>query len=375
MGKDYYAILGVSRTATQEEIKKAYRRLAVKYHPDKNPGDKEAEEKFKEAAEAYEVLSDPEKRARYDRYGEAAFSGAGGAPHFTDVEDIFRHFGDIFSDLFGEHFGGFSGGFTGRNTRGGGPRVKGSDLRIRLKITLNEMVHGGERKIKVKRKIKAPETVYQTCPRCNGSGRVTRVTHTIFGPAQTRSSCPQCGGLGQVLAYRPSGSDENGMIWTHDVVSVKIPKGIREGVQLKVAQKGNEAPAQNGIPGDLLVTFKEEIPDKFVIEDLDLHYQIHLSLPEAVLGTSKIIDTPHGKIKINLEGPVESGKVLRIRGKGIPQLNTDHYGDLFVHVKVHLPEKLSKEDKAYFRSKLNDPNFQVKSGQKSFFQKIHDLFS
>jgi molecular chaperone DnaJ len=371
MGKDYYAILGVSRTATQEEIKRAYRRLAIKYHPDKNPGDKNAEEKFKEAAEAYEVLSDPEKRARYDRFGEAAFSG-GGAPHYTDIEDIFRHFGDIFSDFFGDSFGGFGSRHTGSRRTA---RVKGSDLRIKLKIDLKDIVQGGERKIKIRRKVKSDETVYRTCPTCNGSGRVTRVTHTIFGPAQTRSTCPQCGGTGQVLSYRPDGTDENGLVWSEEIVTVKIPKGVREGVQLKVAQKGNDAPSSNGIPRDLLVSFTEKIPDNFVIEDLDLHHQIHISLPEAVLGTSKIIDTPHGKIKLNLESPVEPGKVLRIRGKGIPQLNTERYGDLYVHIKVHMPEKLSKEDIAFFKSKLKDERYKVKPKQKSFFQKIHDLFS
>jgi len=375
MGKDYYAILGVSRTATQEEIKKAYRRLAIKYHPDRNPGDKEAEEKFKEAAEAYEILGDPEKRAKYDRYGDAAFAGGGGAHHYTDVEDIFRHFSDIFSDLFGEGgFGGFGGFGTG--TRSRRVKVKGTDLRVKLKIDLNDIVHGGERKLKVRRKVKAPGTVYHTCPRCNGSGKITRITHTIFGPAQVRDTCPQCGGTGQIVASKPPEADADGMIWIEDIVKVKIPKGVREGVQLKVAQKGNDAPSPHGIAGDLLVTFKEEIPPQYVIEGLDLHRRLDLSLPEAVLGTSKTLDTPHGKIKLHLDGPVEPGKILRLRGKGIPELNTDRYGDMFIHVKVHMPEKLSTEDIRYFRSKLHDENFQVKkSKQKSFFQKIHDLFS
>ncbi len=374
MGKDYYAILGVSRTASQEEIKKAYRRLAIKYHPDRNPGDRAAEEKFKEAAEAYEILGDPEKRAKYDRFGEAAFAGGGGPHHYEDVEDIFRHFSDIFSDFFGEGFGGFSSR-SRSSSYGRRPRVKGTDLRIRLNLSLEDIVRGGERKIKVKRKIKAPETVYKTCPQCNGTGKISRVTHTIFGPAQTRSTCSHCGGSGEIIDYRPAGSDENGMIWKEEIVKVKIPKGIREGIQLKVAQKGNDAPATNGVPGDLLVTFKEKIPERFVIENLDLHMPLHLNLPEAVLGTSKTIETPHGKIKLNLEAPVEPGKILRIPGKGIPKLNTDHYGDLYIHVKVHLPRKLSKEDIEYFESKLEDENFKVKSKQKSFFQKIHDLFS
>jgi molecular chaperone DnaJ len=372
MGKDYYAILGVSRNATQEEIKRAYRRLAIKYHPDKNPGDKNAEEKFKEAAEAYEILSDPEKRARYDRFGEAAFAG-GGAPHYTDINDIFRHFSDIFSDFFGEGFGQtYGSGFGGRTNR----TVRGTDLRIKLKIDLKDIVNGGERKIKVKRKVLHPETRFQTCPTCHGHGKISRVTHTIFGPAQTTSTCPQCGGTGSIAVSKPYGTDEHGMIWKEEIVTVKIPKGIREGVQLKVAQKGNDAPSPNGIPGDLLVTFKEEIHSDFFIENTDLHHQIHLSLPEAVLGTSKFIETPHGKIKLNIDGPVEPGKVLRIRGKGIPDLNTSRYGDLYIHIKVHLPEKLSDEDIRYFKKKLEDKNFEVKKkNKKSFFQKIHDIFS
>ncbi len=370
MGKDYYAILGVSRSATQEEIKKAYRRLAIKYHPDRNPGDKEAEEKFKEAAEAYEILGDPEKRARYDQFGDAAFAG-GGAHHYTDVEDIFRHFGDIFRDFFGGDFGGYGyGGQSGTYT------AKGRDLRIRLSIGLEEMVRGGERKIKVRRKVRARDSHYETCPVCNGSGKVTRITHTIFGPAQTTSTCRRCGGTGQVIHTRGQGSDEDGLVWTEEVVSIKIPKGVREGVQLKVAQKGHDAPSANGVPGDLYVVFKEKIPEEFRIDDHDLHTILDLNLPEAVLGTAKTLETPHGKIKLNLEGPVTPGKILRIRGKGIPALNTDHYGDLFVHVRVHMPQKLSEEDKQYFRSKLNNEHFQVKkSKRKSFFEKIHDIFS
>ena len=374
MGKDYYAVLGVSRTATQAEIKKAYRRLAIKYHPDRNPGDAEAEEKFKEAAEAYEVLGDPEKRARYDQFGEAAFGNGAGGPHFDNMEDIFRHFGDIFRDFFGEGFSGFEGRQT--HYGGQGHRVKGKDLRVRLKIDLDQMVNGGERKIKVKRKVRAAESQYSVCPSCGGRGTVSRVTHTIFGPAQTHTTCRQCGGTGYILSRRAPGSDENGLVWTEEVVTVRIPKGVREGIQLKVAQKGHDAPAPNGIPGDLYVVFEEKETPGFRIEGNDLHYLMDLSLPEAVLGTSKTIDTPHGKIKINLEAPVEPGKVLRIRGKGIPEVNTDYYGDLFIHIKVHLPDKLSPEDEAFFRSKLKDKNFDVQQGRKkNFFQKIQDIFS
>ncbi len=374
MGKDYYAILGVSRNATQEEIKKAYRRVALKYHPDRNPGDKEAEEKFKEAAEAYEVLSDPEKRARYDRFGSEAFSGgAGGFHDFNDIEDIFRHFSDIFGDFFG---GGFETRNTTRSTRRG-PRLKGTDLRINLQINLKDIVHGSERKIKVKRRTVHPQTYYQTCPACGGSGRVQRITHTIFGPAQTTATCRQCGGTGQVLVRKPAGTDENGMIWKEEIVTVKIPKGVREGVQLRVGQKGNDAPSGNGVPGDLLIHFKEKNDSPFHIDGLNLHFDLPLSLPELVLGTSKIIDTPHGKIKIHIPKGTSPNKTFRIPGKGIPKLNTEYYGDLLIHLDVHIPTRLSEEDRKYFEKKLNDPNFQVKKGtkRKSFFERIHEIFS
>ena len=381
MGKDYYAILGVSRNATQEEIKRAYRKKAIQYHPDRNPGDKEAEEKFKEAAEAYEILGDPEKRARYDQFGSAAFEGPGAGGqyhHFDDLEDIFRHFGDIFGDFFGGGFGDF-GGRTGQRGYGSNSRVrqiKGRDLRIRLKIDLNDIIHGGERKIKVRRKVVAPGTRYQTCPSCNGAGEVRHITHTIFGTAQTTSVCRTCGGTGQVTVSKPHNADNEGLVWREDIVTVKIPKGIREGVQLKVAQKGNEAPSPYGVPGDLLVEFKEEIPDEYTIKGIDLYKELDLSLPEAVLGTTKVVDTPHGKIKLHLENGVESGKILRIRGKGIPDLNTDRYGDLYIRIHVQMPKKLSDEDRAYFEKKLQDKNFQtVKRKKKSFFERIQDIFS
>ncbi len=371
MGKDYYAILGVSRTATQEEIKRAYRKKAIQYHPDRNPGDKEAEEKFKEAAEAYEVLSDPEKRARYDQFGSAAFEGGNGAPHYTDVEDIFRHFQDIFSDLFG---GGMGGSYYRQSASR--HRVKGRDLRVRLKITLDDIMHGGVKRIKVKRKVKAPGSAYTTCPTCGGHGVVRRVTHTIFGMTETTHRCKTCEGTGRVLSRRGEGADENGLRWIEEIVEIKIPKGVREGVQLKVAQKGHDAPSDYGVAGDLLVEFKEMHDPSFEIKGLDLYHELDISLPEAVLGTTKIVNTPGGKIKLHLEPGIDPGKILRVRGKGIPRLNSDEYGDLFIRVNVHLPKKLSEEDRKYFERKLNDAAFGVrKNKKKSFFERIHDIFS
>jgi len=375
MKRDYYEILGVSRSATAAEIKKAYRKMAIKYHPDKNPGDKAAEEKFKEAAEAYEVLSDPDKKSRYDQFGHQAFQGAGGfgGAHHMNMEDIFSQFGDIFGDIFGG--GGFSsqGRTSGRRTA----TSRGSDLRVKLKITLKDIIKGGEKKIKIKRKVKAPGTTYQTCHQCGGSGRISRVTNTIFGRMQTTGACNVCGGTGQVLKSRGQGSDANGMILKEDVVSINLPKGVRNGVQLRVGGKGNEAPGANGIPGDLIVQLIEQSDDKFKREGNNLHYDLYISIPEAVLGAQKIIETPHGKIKLNLEEGIQSGKILRLKNKGVPDLEGYGYGDMLINVNIWVPKKLDKEQREFFKKNFDHPNFKPNPGksEKSFFEKIQDMFS
>jgi len=373
MKKDYYEILGISRSATAAEIKKAYRKMAIKYHPDKNPGDKQAEENFKLAAEAYEVLSDPDKKARYDQYGHAAFEGPGGfgGGHHMNMEDIFSQFGDIFGDIFG---GGFSSGQT-RSRRT--VHIKGSDLRVKLKIKLEDIIQGGEKKIKIKRKVKAPGTTYQTCPQCGGSGRVARVTNTIFGRMQTTGTCNVCGGTGQVLKSRGAGSDAHGMLVKEDIVSINLPKGVRNGVQLRVGGKGNEAPGANGIPGDLIVQLIEESDPKFKREGNNLHYDLYISIPEAVLGVDKIIDTPHGKIKIKLDEGTQSGKILRLKNKGIPDIDGYGNGDMLINVNIWVPKKLDKEQREFFKQNLHHPNFKPDPGksEKSFFEKIHDMFS
>ena len=367
--QDYYDILGIDRKASASDIKKAYRKKALKYHPDKNPDDKEAEEKFKKAAEAYEVLSDNDKRARYDQFGHAAFDGAGGfGGGGMNMDDIFSQFGDIFGGAFG---GGFSG-FGGTRQR----VVKGSNLRIKVNLGLDEVAKGVEKKVKVKRKVKAPGTTYRTCSTCNGSGQMTRITNTILGRMQTSTTCSTCGGAGQTIDKKPAGADGHGMIYEEETVSIKIPAGVVDGMQLKVTGKGNEAPG-NGINGDLLVVISEKPHQTLQREGDNLHYDLYVSLPDAILGASKEIDTVTGKVRIKVEPGVQSGKILRLRGKGIPSINGYGKGDLLVHVNVWTPRSLSKDQKAFFEAMRNDDHFQPnpERGEKSFFEKVKDMFS
>lgn len=371
MKQDYYEILGISKGATAAEIKKAYRKKAVEFHPDKNPGDKSAEEKFKKAAEAYEILSNSDKKARYDQYGHAAFDGAGGfggGGGGMNMDDIFSQFGDIFGSAFGGGFSGFGGG--------GGARVKGSNLRIHVKLTLEEIANGVEKKVKVRRKVKAEGVTYKTCPTCHGSGQVTRITNTILGRMQTASTCTSCGGAGQAIDKRPVGADAQGLKVAEEVVSIKIPGGVSDGMQLKVSNKGNEAPG-NSIPGDLIVAIEELEHPTLKREGDNLHYDLYISISEAVLGTSKEIDAVTGKVRIKLEEGIQSGKILRLRGKGIPSINGYGSGDLLVHVNVWTPKTLNKEQKEFFVKMQNDENFvpSPEKSDKSFFEKVKDMFS
>jgi len=378
MKKDFYEILEISRSATAAEIKKAYRKKAIQYHPDKNPGNKEAEEMFKAAAEAYEVLSDPDKKARYDQFGHEAFQQAGGfgGGHHMNMDDIFSQFGDIFGDIFGGR-GGFSGFNQNGHSQGRTVRSRGSDLRVKLKVTLEDIIKGGEKKIKIKRKVKADGTTYQTCHQCKGSGRISRITNTIFGRMQSTGTCNVCNGTGQTIETRAPGSDANGMVLKEDIVSINLPKGVRNGVQLRVGGKGNEAPAANGIAGDLIVQLIEVADKDFKREGNNLHYDLYISIPEAVLGSSKIIETPHGKIKLNLEEGLQPGKILRLKNKGVPDIDGYGAGDLLINVNVWMPKKLDADQKAFFKKNFDNPNFQPKpsKSEKSFFEKIHDLFS
>ncbi len=374
--RDYYEILGINKSASAAEIKKAYRKMAIKFHPDKNPDDQEAETKFKEAAEAYEVLSNADKKARYDQFGHQAFEGGGGfGGGGMNMDDIFSQFGDIFGGAFG---GGGGGGFSGfgGGFGGGQRRVKGSNLRIRVALTLEEIANGVEKKIKVKRKVQAPGTTYKTCSTCNGSGQVTRITNTILGRMQTASACPTCGGAGQSIDKKPNDADAQGLKVQEETVSVKIPPGVVDSMQLKVTGKGNEAPG-NGISGDLLVVIEETEHATLKREGDNLHYDLYVSLPDAVLGTSKEIDTVTGKVRIKVETGVQSGKILRLRGKGIPSINGYGSGDLLVHVNVWTPKTLNKEQKDFFERMKDNEHFDPKpeSSDKSFFEKVKDMFS
>ena len=371
--QDYYEVLGINKGASAAEIKKAYRKMALKYHPDKNPDNKDAEESFKKAAEAYEVLSDADKKARYDQFGHQAFEGGAGGfgGGGMNMDDIFSQFGDIFGGAFGGGGGSFSG-FGGQRQR----VVKGSNLRIRVKLSLEEIANGVEKKIKVKRKIKASGTSYKTCTTCNGSGQVTRITNTILGRMQTASPCNTCGGAGEMIDKKPSGTDAQGLLVSEETVSIKIPAGVVDGMQLKVSGKGNEAPG-NGISGDLLVAITEEDHPTLQREGDNLHYDLYVSIPDAVLGSSTEIDTVTGKVRIKIEAGVQSGKTLRLRGKGIPSINGYGKGDLLVHVNVWTPKTLDKKQKEFFESMKNDEHFNPKpeSSDKSFFEKVKDMFS
>ena len=368
MKEDFYQILGVSKGASANEIKKAYRKKAIEFHPDKNPGDKEAEANFKKAAEAYEILSDPQKKSQYDQFGHSAFESGGFGGGSMNMDDIFSQFGDIFGSAFG---GGGFGGF-GQSQ----PRGKGSNLRIRVQLSLKEVVNGVEKKVKVRRKVQAAGVSYTTCGTCKGRGQVMRVTNTILGRMQSASTCPKCNGSGQIISNRPAGSDANGMVESEETVSIKIPAGVEEGMQLKVTGKGNEA-SGNGISGDLLVLIEEKPDENFIREGNHLHFDLYISFSEAALGVSKEINLLEGKVRIKLEPGIQSGKTLRLRGKGIPDLNGYGKGDLLVHVNVWTPKTLNKEQKQFFQKMMEDENFTPNPDKfdKSFFEKVKDMFA
>ena len=385
--RDYYEVLGVDKKASADEIKKAYRKKAIQYHPDKNPGDKEAEEKFKEAAEAYDVLSNPEKRARYDQFGHAGVSGAagnggpfGGFSGGMSMDDIFSMFGDI----FGGH-GGFGGGFGGFGGDGGAQqrRYRGSDLRVKVKLNLKEISTGVEKKVKLKKYVPCSHCHgtgaegnggTETCPTCNGSGTVIRKQQTILGTMQTRSTCPTCGGEGKIIKNKCKECGGEGIVYGEEVVIVKIPAGVAEGMQLSMSGKGN-AGKHNGIPGDLLILIEEEADKELIRDENDLIYNLLLSFPTAALGGTVEIPTIDGKVKVKIESGTQPGKVLRLRGKGLPSVNGYGTGDLLVNISVYVPETLSKDEKKQLEEMENSDNFKPNTSIKEkIFKKFRSLF-
>ena len=381
--RDYYEVLGVDKNASADEIKKAYRKKAIQYHPDKNPGDKNAEEKFKEAAEAYDVLSDPQKRQRYDQFGHAGVGGesqSGGFGGGMSMDDIFSQFGDI----FGGHFGGF-GGFSGfgSSSRSGRRVNRGSDLRVKVKLTLNDIAKGVEKKIKVKKYVPCSHCHgtgaegndgVKTCDTCKGSGVVTRIANTILGQMQTQTTCPTCGGEGKVVVKKCPICNGEGIVRDEEIITINIPAGVSEGMQLTMSGKGNAA-RHGGINGDLLILVEEEPHPELIRDENDLLYNLLLSIPEAALGTTVEIPTVDGKVKVKIDAGTQPGKVLRLRNKGLPSVNGYGTGDLLVNVSVYIPETLSSSEKATLNSLSSSVNFQTnKKAKESIFNKFKHMF-
>jgi molecular chaperone DnaJ len=381
--RDYYEILGVPRTATEEEIKKAYRKLAIQYHPDKNPGNKEAEEKFKEINEAYEVLSDKEKRARYDQFGHAgvgssaASDGMGGGFYGgtnINMEDIFSHF----EDIFGGGFGGFGGTSSHRRRT-----ARGADIKISVKLTLEEIATGVTKKIKIKKQVQcsacngtgAKSGKMNTCPTCKGSGVIVKVQQTILGTMQTRSTCPTCGGTGSILSEKCSVCNGTGTTLGEEIVSFNIPAGVENGMELSLRGKGHAAP-NGGIPGDLIIQIEEVPHPHFKREGNNLIYHLFLSFPDAALGTQVEIPTLDGKARVKIEPGIQSGKLLRLKGKGLPSINGYGKGDIIIDVNVYTPTHLTPEEKKILESLRNSKNFQPSQNkrEKSFFERMKEYF-
>ena len=380
--RDYYEVLGVERNADAETIKKAYRKAAIKFHPDKNPGDKEAEEKFKEAAEAYDVLSNEDKRARYDRFGHAGMGGAAGGGGFSgfsgggfSMDDIFSHFGDI----FGGHFGGFGG------SRGGGRSVnRGSDIRVRIKLTLAEIAEGTTKKIKVNKDVVCDKcggsgakdsSSYATCTQCNGSGYVITVQNSFFGRMQTQSVCPTCGGQGRIIKEKCSKCNGEGTERGQEIIEVKIPAGVSDGMMLTVRGKGNAA-RNGGVSGDLLVVIEEEHSPELIRDGNDLIHNLNITVTTALLGGEVEVPTIDGKARIKIAPGTHAGKVLRLRGKGLPDVNGYGRGDIMVVIDITIPDELTKEERNLVEKLAEQPNFKRASGIESqnIFERMKNFF-
>ena len=382
--RDYYQVLGVTKSADEKELKKAYRKLAIKFHPDKNPDNPEAETQFKEAAEAYEVLSDGQKKARYDQFGHAGMGGAassgghGGFGGGMSMDDIFENFGDV--------FGGFGFGGGGGRQRGGGRRVsKGSNIRIKVALTLEEIASGIEKKVKVTKDNKCSPCDgsgaegsggHSTCTTCNGSGQVARVTNTFLGQMQTASTCNTCSGSGSIITNKCKKCNGNGVERSESVIPINIPAGVEDGMQLQVSGMGNMG-ARGGVAGDLLVVIEEKAHDSFQREGQNLHYDLFVNVADAALGTQIVVPTLTGKVKIKLEEGTQSGKLLRLRGKGLPSVNAYGTGDIIVNVNIWTPQQLSTEEKKILEQLRDSENFKPNPTKKDkgFFERVKEYFN
>ena len=390
MKRDFYEILGVTKSSSPDEIKKAYRKVAMQFHPDRNPGDKSAEDKFKEAAEAYEILSDTEKRSQYDRFGHQAFSpGRGGGGSYgggMNMDDIFSQFGDIFGDgsPFGSFFGG--GGQSNRRSSGGRSRgVRGSNLRVKLKLNFEEIAKGTSKTIKVKKYVPCStcngngakdKNSTQTCSSCNGSGQVRRVQQTFLGQMQTVTTCPTCNGEGSTITHKCSSCKGEGRVYGEDTVTIDIPAGVQEGMQLSLSGKGN-AGERGGAAGDLIVLIEEEAHPQLHRDGLNVAFDLHISIPDAVFGIQVEVPTIDGRAKIKIPPGTQSGKIFRLKGKGFPHVNSYEKGDQLIQVNVWTPQHISAEEKQVLEKLQESPNFAPKpeKGDKSFFEKVREMFS
>lgn len=379
--RDYYEVLNVTKSASADEIKKAYRKVAMQYHPDRNPGDKAAEEKFKEAAEAYEVLSDTERKSQYDRFGHAGMRGNGGGQHYTNMDDIFSQFGDIFGE------GGFESFFGGgRRSSGGRSRgVRGSNLRVKIKMTYEEIAKGVTKQIKVKKYVSCntcngsgakDKNSVQTCNTCGGSGQVRKVSNTFLGQMQTVTTCPACGGEGTTVTHKCGTCKGEGRVYGEETVTIDIPAGVQEGMQLSVGGRGN-AGERGGPNGDLLILIEEEAHPELHRDGINVGHELHISFTDAVFGTQVEVPTIDGRAKIKIPPGTQSGKIFRLKGKGFPAVSSYEKGDQLISVNVWTPQNLSAEEKAALEKISNSPNFQPRpeKSDKSFFDKVREMFS
>jgi len=380
--RDYYEILIVTKGSTAEEIKKSYRKVAMQYHPDRNPGDKAAEEKFKEAAEAYEILSDADKRAQYDRYGHAGVHSSARGGGSGNMEDIFSQFGDIFGeDVFGNFFGGNRG-------RGGGGRsqgVKGSNLRIKLKLTYEEIAKGITKSVKVKKHVACTtcsgsgakdKGSIQTCGSCGGSGQIRKVTNTFLGQMQTVTTCPTCNGEGTTISAKCAVCKGEGRVYGEETVSIDIPAGVQEGMQLSMSHKGN-AGERGGPNGDLIILIEEEAHPDLHRDGLNVAFDLYITFPDAIFGTNVEVPTIDGRAKIKIPPGTQSGKIFRLKGKGFPAVNSYEKGDQLIHINVWTPQNLSADEKQVMEKMSSSPNFQPTpdKSEKNFFDKVREMFT